>query len=144
MTDFSTSSKTRIKSSRTIFLPRANTQMRPFRTGSSHFRFLPDTWSSIFYTPSARTLTRRKRVTVESQLDAPNWQRALAAWPTAGADSALRCLRRRRRLGDSWPCLSPVKTFIKVSDLSKEAIADPQARREKRDEAVRTLKALVF
>lgn len=37
-----------------------------------------------------------------------------------------------------------VKTFIKVSDLSKEAIADPQARREKRDEAVRALKALVF
>ena len=36
-----------------------------------------------------------------------------------------------------------VKTFIKVSDLSKEAIADPQARREKRDEALRALKALV-
>jgi hypothetical protein len=37
-----------------------------------------------------------------------------------------------------------VKVFIKVADLSKEAIADPQVRREKRDEAVRALKALVF
>jgi hypothetical protein len=36
-----------------------------------------------------------------------------------------------------------VKVLIMVADLSKEAITDPQVRKERRDEAVRALKAQI-